>query len=219
LGDSKLNKSLTIVLPVHNAESQLQKSVTELLEMASELTPKFGVLIIDDGSTDATFEVAEELAAHYPQVSIQRYRHRRGLGAAIEYAQRRVKSDAVMVHDGVTPMDTQQMRTTWKNWVAQTTAGASNSVDSHSRPHDICDFANLPAIHALMEQAHRRVLGFQMISCERLVEESPEGLSQARCSSARIDSPPDCDRTGVGRIPLLPRPKFLSAVAAFALGE
>ena len=59
-----LNKSLTIVLPVHNAESRLRKNVSELLELASELTAKFGVLIIDDGSTDATFEVAEELASH-----------------------------------------------------------------------------------------------------------------------------------------------------------
>jgi hypothetical protein len=59
LGDSVLNKSLTIVLPVHNAESRLRNNVHELLEIASELTAKFGVPIIDDGSTDATLEVAE----------------------------------------------------------------------------------------------------------------------------------------------------------------
>src|SRR3990172_7759911 len=81
-GDSVLNKSLTIVLPVHNAESRLRTNVRELLELASELTAKFGVLIIDDGSTDATYEVAEELAAHFPQVSVRRHRQCRGLGAA-----------------------------------------------------------------------------------------------------------------------------------------
>ena len=43
-----LNKSLTVVLPVHNGETRLRKSVNEILELASELTSKFGVLIIDD---------------------------------------------------------------------------------------------------------------------------------------------------------------------------
>ena len=60
------NKSLTVVLPVYNGETRLRKSVNEILELASELTSKFGVLIIDDGSNDATYEVAEELAAHFP---------------------------------------------------------------------------------------------------------------------------------------------------------
>src|SRR3954462_3394156 len=73
-----LNKSLTVVLPVHNGETRLRKSVHEVLELASELTSKFGVLIIDDGSNDATYEVAEELAARYPQVTVRRHRQFRG---------------------------------------------------------------------------------------------------------------------------------------------
>ena len=81
------NKSLTIVLPVHNAESRLRKNVRELLELASELTARFGVLIIDDGSTDATYEVAEELASYFPQVTIRRNRQCLGLGASLEYVQ------------------------------------------------------------------------------------------------------------------------------------
>ena len=116
-GDSVLNKSLTIVLPVHNAETRLRKNVRELLELASELTAKFGVLIIDDGSTDATYEVAEELASHYPQVSVRRHRQCRGLGASIDYVQRRVRSDAVIVHDGVTPINSQQVRSLWRQWL------------------------------------------------------------------------------------------------------
>jgi glycosyltransferase involved in cell wall biosynthesis len=70
---------LTIVLPIYNGETRLRECVGEILELASELTTRFGVVIIDDGSTDATFEVAEELAAQYPQ-SRGHHRHRRGLG-------------------------------------------------------------------------------------------------------------------------------------------
>ncbi len=113
------NKSLTVVLPVYNGETRLRKSVHEILELASELTSKFGVLIIDDGSSDDTYEVAEELAAHFPQVTVRRHRQRRGLGSAIDYAQRRLRSDAIIVHDGVTPIDAGEIRSLWRRWNSQ----------------------------------------------------------------------------------------------------
>jgi cellulose synthase/poly-beta-1,6-N-acetylglucosamine synthase-like glycosyltransferase len=214
-----VTKSLTIVLPVYNAESRLRKSVTDLLELASELTPKFGVLIIDDGSTDDTFDVAEDLAAHYPQVLVRRHRHRRGLGATIEYVQRRVRSDAVMVHDGVTPVNPQQMRSVWQSWITHTNAAANSPAAASSSPTAIHDFANLSSIHAAMEQAHRRVVGFQLITREQRESASQEAAPSTLSSIPRPASPQHSYSAGVGQIPTMPRPKFLSALATFALGE
>lgn len=221
-GDSVLNKSLTIVLPVHNAESRLRKNVRELLELASELTAKFGVLIIDDGSTDATYEVAEELAAHFPQVSVRRHRQCRGLGAAIDYVQRRVRSDAVIVHDGVTPIDPQQMRKLWRRWIGQSTTRENTMTTSADVRDEICDFANLPTIHAAMEQVHRQVIGFQLMTPPQGESAPLEDASPSPSDMPRTESPhaPHFEsRAGVGTIPRLPRPKFLSALAEFALGE
>jgi hypothetical protein len=214
-----VNKSLTIVLPVYNAESRLRKNVSELLEVASELTPKFGVLIIDDGSTDATLEVAEELAAHYPQVVVRRHRHRRGLGAAIDYVQRRVRSDAVMLHDGVTPVNPEQMRSAWQSWIAHAAAETNPAAGSPPSQASLPDLASLTGIHNTMERAHQRVLGFQLITCVptdgwQSEPELPAASLMPRADSTHLSHP-----AGVGQIPPLPRPKFLSAVAAFALGE
>jgi cellulose synthase/poly-beta-1,6-N-acetylglucosamine synthase-like glycosyltransferase len=210
-----VTKSLTIVLPVYNAETRLRKNVTELLELASELTPKFGVLIIDDGSTDDTFEVAEDLAAHYPQVLVRRHRHRRGLGATIEYVSRRVRSDAVMVHDGVTPVNPQEMRSVWQSWITQPSAAGSSLAPASTAA--IHDFAGLSSIHAAMERAHRRVLGFQLITREQSDIVTGAAATTNRDTMPRGGSQRQAD--GVGEIPSLPRPKFLSALAAFALGE
>jgi len=211
-----LTKSLTIVLPVHNAESRLRKNVDELLELASELTAKFGVLIIDDGSTDSTFEVAAELAAHFPQVKVHRHRQCRGLGAAIDYAQRRVRSDAVILHDGVTPINSQQVRELWCRWVDQANAAEKEAARSANRHACGSDFANLAAIHSAMEQAHRRIVGFQLITpLTEQLETEPMTAYAHRSSSPKADMP----RQGVGTIPALPRPKFLSVLASFALGE
>lgn len=216
-GDRVLNKSLTIVLPIHNGEARLRECVDQILELASELTPLFDVLVIDDGSTDATYEVAEELAAIYPQVSVLRHRHRRGLGPTIDYAQRRVRSDAVIVHDGVAPIDPNQVRNLWRSCM-QSSARSERGASSSELQSHICDFANLPAIHAAMEQAHQRVLGFQWLTPHP--SDRPESFrAPADASQPRTDAPHFQRRAGMGRIPPLPRPKFLSALAEFALGE
>src|SRR3954452_3193913 len=140
-----LNKSLTVVLPVYNGETRLRKSVHEILELASELTPKFGVLIIDDGSNDSTFEVAEELAAHYPQVSVRRHRNRRGLGPTIDYVQRRVRSDAVILHDGTTPINAGEMRNLWQQWIRS--SGSSASPADATLRNGVRELSGISAVH------------------------------------------------------------------------
>ena len=213
------NKSLTVVLPVYNGESRLRKSVHEILELASELTSKFGVLIIDDGSNDATYEVAEELAAHYPQVSVRRQRQRSGLGSAIDYAQRRVRTDAIIVHDGVTPIDASEMRSLWRRWIAEKPSAKNDAGKPESMQGPMSDLANLPAIHAAMERAHGRVLGFQMVAPLPFDEAFAEFGAANATNTLRSDSPTNAGKSGVGQIPSLPRPKFLTAIANFAMGE
>lgn len=44
--------------------------LNQLLEVLPELTPRWDILIVDNGSTDATVEVAHELVRHYPQVQL-----------------------------------------------------------------------------------------------------------------------------------------------------
>jgi glycosyltransferase involved in cell wall biosynthesis len=213
------NKSLTIVLPIRNEESRLRNHVRELLEIASELTPNFKILIVDDGSTDATYEVAENLVAHYPQVSVRRHRYCRGLGPVMDYVRRHVRSDAIIFHDGVSPIDVNQMRIIWRRWVARFEIANDNCAAAELHAHDVCDFANLPAIHAAMERAHGQLLGFHLLVPHP--EQSGRGDDEllATSYSARADGGPLSKQTGVGRIPCAPRPKFLSAVAEFALGE
>lgn len=214
---SVLNKSLTVVLPVYNGETRLRKSVHEILELASELTPKFGVLIIDDGSNDQTYEVAEELAARFPQVSVRRHRHRSGLGPAIEYAQRRLRTDAVIVHDGTSPINAGEMRSLWRHWIHESSPQKDFTENAGIHP-ELHDLANLSAVHTAMERAHRRVIGFQMVT----PVESAQPASTGGALPLPVPKPVPsrmADRHTVGQIPPFPRPKFMSALANFALGE
>ena len=62
--------SLSIVLPVHNAEKTLAVKVAQLLDILPDLTTSFEILVINDGSTDHTDEVAYEIAREYPHLTL-----------------------------------------------------------------------------------------------------------------------------------------------------
>ena len=83
--------SLSALLPVRNAEATLAETVSEWLEVLPELTNRFDLVIIDDCSSDATIEVADELVKQYAPIirsasptsagSIRSHRHRTATGS------------------------------------------------------------------------------------------------------------------------------------------
>jgi len=105
--------SLSVVLPVHNAETTLTHNVYELLDVLPEIATRFEILIVDDGSTDHTEEIAHELARCYPQVRTVRHARRRGANAAIQTGMAHTTGDIVFVHDEATPISASELRSLW----------------------------------------------------------------------------------------------------------
>jgi glycosyltransferase involved in cell wall biosynthesis len=81
-----VERSLSALIAVRNAEFTLRANVQEMLDVLSELTSRLEVLIVDDCSSDGTIEVADELAAIYPQVRVLRHATPRGRGATLATA-------------------------------------------------------------------------------------------------------------------------------------
>jgi hypothetical protein len=146
----------------------------------------------------------------YPQVSVQRQRQQSGLGPIISMVRRRVDSDVVIVHDGVTPIDAVQVRRLWRQRDAQ----ASPAKPAAKR--DVNDLAAVRATHNAMALVHGRVMGFQLLEPVAQDEKSAPTVAP---EIKPAPQPRPSDRTGVGQIPTLPRPNFLSALAQFTLGE
>jgi len=94
-----LERSLSILLPVRDDQSTLAATVERLLDVLTDLPSRFELIVIDDGSNDATIEVADDLATRYPQVSALRHARPLGQDAAIRSGLRLSRGDIVLVHD------------------------------------------------------------------------------------------------------------------------
>ena len=93
-----MERSLTVLMPVQDAQATLTETVEEVLNVASELTDRFELLIIDDGSADATSEIVHELARHYPQVRSVRHSKPMGRDAALRTGLAQSRGEVVFVH-------------------------------------------------------------------------------------------------------------------------
>jgi hypothetical protein len=90
-------------------ERSLRPEVMRILDLAEILGRRIAVAIIDDGSHDGTYEAACELARQFPQVHVLRQPYQRGLGAALEQVRLRLHAGRVVVHDGVTAIDLDEL--------------------------------------------------------------------------------------------------------------
>ena len=108
-----MSQLLSIILPVRNAQHKLAAKVSALLEVASELTSEFEVLIVDDGSTDDTEEVAMELTRDYPQVQILRYSEQKGNLSAARTGIAHTTGEVVLIHDINSPLSADTIRQFW----------------------------------------------------------------------------------------------------------
>jgi glycosyltransferase involved in cell wall biosynthesis len=93
--------TLSYFFPAHNEEANLDGLVTEALEVLPTHAETFEVIIVDDGSRDATGRMADDLTAAHPGV-VRAVHHptNLGYGAALRSGFRASRHDHVAFTDG-----------------------------------------------------------------------------------------------------------------------
>ena len=109
----QVEQSLSVVLPVYNAENTLSQQITKLLEVLPDITADFEILVVDDGSTDHTEEVAFELSKYFPQLNVTRHNCRRGTDAAVKTGMMKTRGDVVFVQDEKAQVRVSDLRRLW----------------------------------------------------------------------------------------------------------
>jgi dolichyl-phosphate beta-glucosyltransferase len=73
---------LSIVIPAYNEEQRLPSTLHTILDFLATQPFPAELIVVDDGSTDATVAAVEALLAHHPQLRLVRNDHR-GKGYAV----------------------------------------------------------------------------------------------------------------------------------------
>jgi len=212
-----MKASLSILLPVHNAQSTVGDAIGRLLEILPELTNRFEIIVVDDGSSDATCEVADDWARHYPQVSFFRQAALSGWQAAVLKHAWRARGEYLMLLSGEL-VDAAAINAAWARRDAMPGAGSrapdgrTMRIDQRqSRPKGTnpeaapsSDLARV-GIHVPTETGQLLLVHrFRLAELERALAAALPGAKPAGSNEApnRVKGP-----------------NFLSRIKQFALGE
>lgn len=74
---------LSIIIPAHNEENRLPNTLEQVIRFLEKQSFTSEVIVVENGSTDRTFDVAQQFAEQYKQVRVMQ--SERGKGAAVKH--------------------------------------------------------------------------------------------------------------------------------------
>jgi glycosyltransferase involved in cell wall biosynthesis len=100
---------LTVVLPCFNEAPNVERAITEATWAAAWNADEHEIVVVDDGSTDGTAEIAREAARQVPGVRVVRHERNGGYGAALQTGLRAARMPWVLLTDADLQFDLDQI--------------------------------------------------------------------------------------------------------------
>jgi dolichyl-phosphate beta-glucosyltransferase len=96
-----MKQSLSIVIPAFNEAERLGASLETILSYLEEKNPAAEIVVVDDGSLDATAKIAEQILQTRPQIAsrVIRYEQNRGKGYAVRTGLLAARSEIALFSD------------------------------------------------------------------------------------------------------------------------
>ena len=128
---------LSVFFPAYNDGGTIASMVVSAVRTAARLTPDFEVIVVDDGSSDATAEIADELAQLYPQVRVIHHEKNRGYGGALRSGFAAVTKELVFYTDGDAQYDPREMALLWTAMTPDVDFVNGRKISRHDPVHRI----------------------------------------------------------------------------------
>jgi glycosyltransferase involved in cell wall biosynthesis len=74
---------ISAFFPAYNEQNNIEKTVTKANKILKKITKNYEILIIDDGSTDKTKEIAEKLSRQNKKIKLISHKKNKGYGASL----------------------------------------------------------------------------------------------------------------------------------------
>ncbi len=242
-----MQPSLSVIVPVYNQQRVIGQIVEQLIEILPELTSRFELLLVDDGSTDATVEAARELAAFYPQITVISHPLRLGMATNVRTGLARSSGEMVLIRDEDCRVDLHEIPKLWRQ------AASHDIIIAKTAPrHALGWIPQLPLgpgvsphhVRASLYLLHRRVTrgwltlggaeellthltrkGYPIVEVEvrppRLASEAGQLADKIMQQLGPATTLPNGQRYVPQRAAAIDpkRPNYLAKIKAFALGE
>lgn len=91
--------SLSVLVPVYNERHVVEASLRRVLALKHDLISRLEVIVVDDFSTDGSWEILQKLAEEDDRLMLLRHERNSGKGAAVRTAISRATGDISIVHD------------------------------------------------------------------------------------------------------------------------
>ncbi len=111
--DNPRPAGLSMFFPAYNDGGTIASLVILAGQVAARLTSDFEIIVVDDGSTDATSAILDDLARLYPHVRVIHHPRNRGYGAALRTGFAAATKDLIAYTDGDAQYDPAELPVLW----------------------------------------------------------------------------------------------------------
>jgi glycosyltransferase involved in cell wall biosynthesis len=101
--------SISVFFPCYNEQDNVKRTVEQALAVLSKLNADFEVIIVDDGSSDATGQIADEISRRDSRVKVVHHHPNLGYGAALQSGFKAATKKLVFYTDGDGQFDINEM--------------------------------------------------------------------------------------------------------------
>jgi glycosyltransferase involved in cell wall biosynthesis len=101
--------SISVFFPCYNEQANVGRTVEKALDVMEKLNADFEVIIVDDGSSDGTGQIADEIAGRNGRVKVVHHEGNFGYGAALQSGFKAATKELVFYTDGDGQFDINEM--------------------------------------------------------------------------------------------------------------
>ena len=93
--NSKNIRLLSVIIPAYKAKSFIKQNIEDVETVLKQLEYDYELIVVDDGSSDKTFETTKNLAKNNKRIKTFGYKINKGKGHAVQFGMSKAKGEIV----------------------------------------------------------------------------------------------------------------------------
>lgn len=129
---ARTDRTVSVVMPAFDEEANIERALASATGTAERLFGGHEVIVVDDGSTDATAELVRRAAATDPRIRLLQHGANRGYGEAVRTGLTAARCDLVFLTDADNQFDLDELEL-FIPWIERVDVVAGYRIDRQDR--------------------------------------------------------------------------------------